>query len=164
MDVSRTALPTSNAEYLLNVGDTVKITVYKEETLSGEYNVGPDGMITMPVVDRVKAEGRTALQVAEEVRASLAGGFLVAPQVSAEVAAYRPIYVLGEVNMPGRYDYVLGLTVLGAVASAGGFSYRADEKRVFIKSPEEPGETEYRTTPDLQVRPGEIVRVEARSF
>jgi len=164
IDPTRTVAAADVGDYRLNVGDTVKLTVYKEAELSGTYGVGADGKFVLPVVGPVQAEGRTVGEVADTVRAGLANGFMTNPQVSAEVAAYRPIYVLGEVNKPGRYDYVIGLTVQGAIATAEGFSYRANEKRVFIKSPNAPGEKEYRITPDLVVRPGEIIRVEARSF
>src|SRR3546814_9080382 len=71
--------------------------------------------------------------LSKAIEAKLAGGFLLEPKVSVQVASFRPVYVLGEVNKPGEYPYTQGLTIRGAVAKADGFTYRANEKRVFLK-------------------------------
>ena len=55
------------------------------------------------------------------------------PRVNVEVALYRPYYILGEVKKSGEYPYRLGLTVMDAIASAGGFTYRANENKVFLR-------------------------------
>ena len=163
-DATRVLNPGSETEYRLGVSDKIKLTVYREETLTGEYSVEADGKLAIPVVGRIQAAGRTADELAEQVRAVLAKGYMRDPQVVAQVAEYRPYFILGEVNKPGKYDFSIGLTVLAAVATAEGFSYRADEKRVFIKSHDAPGEVAIRITPDLAVKPGDVIRIEARSF
>ena len=151
-------------EYRLGIADKIKLTVYREETLTGEYSVEADGKLAIPVVGRIEAAGKTADEIAEQVRAALARGYLREPQVVAQVIGYRPYFILGEVNKPGKYDYSIGLTVLAAVATAEGFSYRANEKRVFIKSQDDRGEKAMRITPDLAVKPGDVIRIESRSF
>ena len=75
----------------------------------------------------------TARQLESEIETRLqGGGYLVNPQVSIEVLNYRPFYIIGEVNSPGSYQYVSGMTVTNAVALAGGFSYRADQGQISI--------------------------------
>src|SRR3546814_5241260 len=81
--------------------------------------------------------------------AKLGEGYLLEPKVSVQVASFRPVYVLGEVNKPGEYHYTQGLTIRGAVAKADGFTYRANEKRVFLKRAGEAGEREYELTADF---------------
>src|SRR3546814_13702244 len=92
-------------------------------------------------------------------RSKLAGGFLLEPKVSVQVASFRPVYVLGEVNKPGEYPYTQGLTIRGAVAKADGFTYRANEKRVFLKRAGEAGEREYELTADFPVLPGGTIQL-----
>jgi polysaccharide export outer membrane protein len=72
--------------------------------------------------------------------------------------------VLGEVNKPGEYPYTQGLTIRGAVAKADGFTYRANEKRVFLKRAGEAGEQEYPMAADFAVLPGDTIRFGERYF
>ena len=87
-----------------------------------------EGFFALPLVDEIMTAGLTARQLENEIETRLqSGGYLVDPQVSIEVLNYRPFYIIGEVNNPGSYQYVNGMTVINAVALAGGFSYRAGE-------------------------------------
>ena len=87
----------------------------------------------MPLVGEIMTAGLTARQLENEIEIRLkSGGYLVDPQVSIEVLNYRPFYIIGEVNNPGSYQYVNGMTVINAVALAGGFSYRADQDDIMI--------------------------------
>src|SRR3546814_19466709 len=93
--------------------------------------------------------------LSKAIEAKLAGGYLLEPKVSVQVASFRPVYVLGEVNKPGEYPYTQGLTIRGAVATADGFTYRANEKRVFLKPAGEAGERESELTATFPVLPGD---------
>ena len=86
------------------------------------------------------------------------------PRVSAEVINYRPFYILGEVGRPGEYPYTSGLTVQNAVAAAGGFTYRANKRAVFIKSIDSDQEILYDLTPSTVVKPGDTIRIGERIF
>ena len=109
-------------------GDQVRVTVFRHEDLSGEFEVDGEGFFAMPLVGEILSAGLTARQLENEIEIRLkGGGYLVNPQVSIEVLNYRPFYIIGEVNNPGSYQYVNGMTVINAVALAGGFSYRADQ-------------------------------------
>jgi protein involved in polysaccharide export with SLBB domain len=152
------------APYRLGSGDKLQIAVYGEQELTGEQFVGPDGSVTLPLIGRVVAKGRTAAEVSEDIRARLADGFVQNPSVAVTIVAYRPFYILGEVNSPGQYEYAQGMTVLSAVARAGGFTYRAKKSEVFVKREGDPREYHVRVTNDLLIQPGDTIRVGERYF
>lgn len=151
-------------DYRLGPADKVRITVYGEETLTGEYSVSGSGVISFPLIGEVRAADRTLPQIREEIRTKLSDGYLREPQVSAEVLTFRPFYILGEVNRPGQYPYTDGLTVPKAVATAGGFTYRANQRKVFIKRGDHPAEEAFQLTPETMVAPGDIIRIGERFF
>lgn len=150
--------------YLLGPGDQLRILVYGEGDLSGQFTVGPQGTIAYPLLGELKAAGMTPEQFAEFLTRVLQPNYVRKPNVSAEVLNYRPYFILGEVNSPGTYPFVNGLTVVNAVATASGFSYRADSQRVFIKHENEVNEREYRLTSITPVQPGDTIRISERRF
>lgn len=151
-------------EYTLSTGDQVRITVFGQENLSGEFEVDGSGTFSMPLIGQVDAEGLTVPQLEDQIAEQLAAGYLIDPRVSAEVANYRPFYILGEVRNPGEYPYTNGLTVLEAVASAGGFTYRARKNTVFIRGAEAGAEETVPLTPTTRVEPGDTLRIGERIF
>jgi polysaccharide export outer membrane protein len=148
--------------YRLGVGDQLRITVYNEPELSGEFDVGSTGNVNFPLIGEVPAEGRTIAELEDAAEEKFQNGYLKAPNVSIEVLNYRPFYILGEVNAPGSYPYVSGMTILNAIALAGGFTYRASEDEVLLKRPG--GEGEVYVEVDTPVLPGDVVTVEERFF
>lgn len=151
-----------NFEYQLASGDQLKITVFGEPDLSGEFSVDGQGMVSMPLVGEVSAKGLTVRQFQRAVEAKLKDGYLLEPRVAAEVLNYRPFYIYGEVNKAGNYPYVEGLTVQNAIAMAGDFTYRANRQRLCMKSSDSTVEREVLLTPNLVVRPGDTIRVRER--
>lgn len=161
-----TSEPAANSlyEYRLGSADKVRITVFGEESLTGEFLVSGAGRISMPLIGEVPAAGLTVAELQTAVEAKLADGYLRMPRVSAEVLNYRPFYILGEVNKPGEYPYTNQLTVLKAVATAEGFTYRANTRRVFIKRAEATTEQEFPLTQATVVEPGDTIRIAERFF
>jgi len=152
-------------EYHLGSGDKVRIIVFGEESLSGEFLVpGGAGTIAFPLVGDVQAAGLSVTELQAHIKAKLKDGYLKDPRVSIEVLNYRPFYILGEVMRPGQYSYTSGLTVLNAVATASGFTYRANTHKVFIKRPNTPGEVEYDLKTTTPVEPGDTIRIGERFF
>jgi polysaccharide export outer membrane protein len=149
--------------YRLGTGDKVRVTVYGEPDLSGEFQVDGSGFVRLPLVGQVVASGHTLREFEGDVAARLSDGYLRAPRVSAEVVNYRPFFILGEVNKPGEYPYVNGMNVVTAVALAGGFTYRADEGDVYIRR-NGSAEEEYPADETTAVMPGDIIRVTERFF
>jgi polysaccharide export outer membrane protein len=150
--------------YRLGPGDKVRIIVYGEPALSGEFFVSGSGLISFPLVGDVPAANLSVQQFQTKLEDALRQGYLKEPRASAEVLTYRPYYILGEVNKPGEYPYSNGLNVLNAVATAGGFTYRAQKKRVYIRRVNETAEKTYDLTSDLVVAPGDTIRVTERFF
>lgn len=152
------------ADYRLDAGDKIRIVVFNESGLSGEFTVSAAGTAALPLIGEVPAKGRTVTEVAVDVRMRYASGYLRNPQVSAEVIVYRPFYILGEVAAPGQYPYTVGLTAMNAVATAKGFTPRATREVVQIRRQGETQEINYRLTPELLVYPGDTIRVGERYF
>jgi protein involved in polysaccharide export with SLBB domain len=151
--------------YRFGTADRVRIIVFNEPTLSGEFNVNSDGNLSLPLIGNVKASGRTPNEVISDVQSKLADGYLREPRVSLDVLTYRPFYIMGEVNKPGEYAYSNGLTVMNAVARAEGFTYRANRNRVFIKRAGKAKEENFDLhKEDPGVQPGDTVRIGERYF
>ena len=149
--------------YRLAADDKVKVTVFGEEALGGTFLVGSDGTIAFPLIGSVPAKGMTLAELTAALTTRL-GTEINNPKVSVDVVEYRPFFILGEVNHPGQFSYRTGLTVNSAVATAGGFTYRANQRHVLIQHFGETGERNYVLTPDLPVLPGDTVRVRERYF
>ncbi len=153
-----------NSDYRLGVADKVRMIVFNEPTLTGEYLVNSNGDLAVPLIGDVKAAGRSTSDLQTEIQNRLRAGYLRDPHVSIEVLTFRPFFILGEVQKPGQYPFSSGLTVLNAVATAQGFSYRADTHHVYIRSAGEPAEHKYRLTSTTPVQPGDTIRVGERYF
>lgn len=154
----------SVGDYQLGSGDRIRLSVFGEDELSGEYVVSGAGILSIPLAGDINARGQTITEVQRAVEQALRQGYILNPQVSAEVLTYRPFYVLGEVNRPGTYPYAVGLTVLNAVATAGGFTYRGDTRRVFIRRDGSLNEEAFVLSSSLQVAPGDTIRIGERLF
>ncbi|MGD2131409.1 MAG: polysaccharide biosynthesis/export family protein [Maricaulaceae bacterium] len=146
-------------EYRLGAGDELRVTVYGEERLSGEFVVGGQGHVALPLVGDVLASGKTLPELEQAIEASLANGYLVDPRVSIQILNYRPYYISGEVNNPGQYPYMEGLTLQSAIAIAGDFTYRANRCRVFIQRADSNSFERYVLMPDTLVQPGDTIRI-----
>jgi polysaccharide export outer membrane protein len=113
--------PLVNASYPLATGDSLGITVFGEPELSGDFEVDSLGSISLPLIGRVRATGLDTGELEVVIVEKLKDGYLNDPRVTVEVRAYRPFYILGGVKSPGRYPYILGMTVINAIALSGGF-------------------------------------------
>jgi len=154
----------TEALYTLGSGDRVRVTVYGEKELSGEFEVDGSGALSLPLIGEVKVIRLTLREAEREIENRLQEGFLKFPRVAIDVLNYRPFYILGEVKTPGSYPYVNGMTVLNAVAMAGGFTYRARESRLVIIRGNDPERQEREARVDTVVLPGDILRVPERFF
>jgi protein involved in polysaccharide export with SLBB domain len=158
------AAGSTSISYVLGTGDKLHINVFGQTDLNGDYVVDSNGNVQLPLIGEVHAAGRTVPDFQHEVSAKLADGYLVNPSVSVEVVNYRPFYIIGEVNKPGEYPYVNGMSVLNAVALAGGFTFRADDSEVYIRRNGAEKEVQYPADPTTKINPGDIVRVPERFF
>jgi polysaccharide export outer membrane protein len=151
------------AEYKLGPGDQIRITVFNEPDLTGPFTVGSQGTIAYPLVGSIRAGGLTIPEFTQALQTALSE-YVRTPSVAVEITNYRPFFILGEVQRPGTYAYSANLTVPNAVATAGGFTYRANRGRVFITRASETVEREYPLTVATPVLPGDTVRIGERLF
>jgi polysaccharide export outer membrane protein len=151
-------------EYALGPGDKLKLTVFGENDLSGDFTVDGAGFIRLPLVGEVRAAGYTAQQLEGAVAATLSPAYLKSPRVAVEVASYRPFYIIGAVNRPGQYPYIDHMTALNAVALAGGFTQAAVESVVFIRREGSNQEIEVPADRTTDIRPGDVVKVHTTFF
>jgi polysaccharide export outer membrane protein len=120
-------------EYLIAAGDILDVSVWKEPELTREVPVRPDGGITFPLIGNVKAAGKTADQLRDEIASSLSK-FMPDPAVSVTVKMFKGnvIYVIGKVNKPGEYPVGRYVDVMQAISLAGGLTVYADEDDIKV--------------------------------
>jgi polysaccharide biosynthesis/export protein len=158
-------LKTSSLEtYRLDSGDKLRVTVFGQPDLSGEFNVDSSGLVALPLIEPVWARGETAEEFARSLERVLGQRLLRNPAVSVEITQYRPFFILGEVNRPGQYPYVNGMTVKTAAAIAGGFTYRARTSEVIISRGQGKNRIEGAAPLDTLLLPGDTVTVNERYF
>src|SRR5215469_11731661 len=145
--------------------EKIRITVFGETSLSGDYQIDPSGFVSLPLAGTIKAAGLTPTEFEGELVKLLgAGQYLKNPKVTVSIIEFRPFYILGEVEKPGAYPYVGGINVLSAIAIAGGTTYRASRSTILIQHPGEEGLREYSMSPPIPVLPGDIIQVPPRYF
>ncbi len=156
--------PVAERPYALDTGDRIRIFVYGQPNLSRTYRVDAAGFVALPLIGPVRARGATVYALKRHIARKLAREFVRDPEVSVEVVERRPFFILGEVRNAGQYPFVPGMSVRTAVAIAGGYSPRANERKVKITRIEE-GRRVTRTLPaDAEVRPGDTIYVPERWF
>lgn len=150
--------------YTLGAGDKLRVTVFGEEDLSGEFEVDGSGILALPLIGNVEAGNLTVRELESLAAENFRDGYLVSPKISIEVLNFRPFFIMGEVKNPGSYPYVNALTVLNAVALAGGYTPRAKEDNVIIHR--KVGETinDIEAKEATRVFPGDTIRVKERFF
>ncbi len=149
----------SDQPYRLGAGDKVRVTTFNEAALTGEFVIDGAGNIQFPLIGNVPAAGKTREALAADLATRIGTEFLRTPRVTVDVAQFRPVYVFGEVEKPGEYPFTERMTAVALVAKAGGFTFRANRKRIFIRREGEAAEKAFPLAADLVVRPGDQVRV-----
>jgi polysaccharide export outer membrane protein len=148
----------------LGPGDKVKMSVFGEEDLSGEFEVDSTGSLALPLIGEVKAKGLTPRELETKVGGALSKGYLVNPRVNIEVLNFRPFFILGEVNKPGSYPYVNDMTVINGVALGGGYTPRAKTGKVKLRRAQDPEHKEQWVDEGAKIYPGDVIQVDERFF
>jgi len=127
------ASATEDPNYIIGAQDVLDISVWKEPELTRVVPVRPDGKISLPLLNDVKAAGLTPTQLAAQITESLKK-FVTNPQVTVIVSQINSqrVYVLGEAARPGAYPLLPGMTILQALSSAGGFTQFAKMKNIYL--------------------------------
>ena len=163
-NVGNQATEIKESSYLLGAGDLIKVEIYNQADLSGEYNISGSGVLSMPLIGLITVKGLTINELENLIVSKLSPDYLLNPRVSIQVLNYRPFYILGEVAEPMAYSYVDGMTYLNAVAIAGGYTYRAKKGYVYVIRGNDTEKNELKLEMDQKVMPGDMIRVDERFF
>jgi len=117
----------------------------------------------LPLISDISASGMDIAELEEAIVNKLKPDYLRNPSVSVDILNYGPFYVIGEVRSPGSFPYINGMTVLSAVAVAGGYTYRAHKRKIKIVRAGADEET-IRAKPDTPILPGDVIEVPQRLF
>jgi polysaccharide export outer membrane protein len=159
----------------LGIDDSFAVRVYGEPDLSGNYRVATDGTIDFPLAGRIVVKGLNISEVQQEIVKRLKDGYLLNPQVTVMITEWnsRKVSVLGQVVRPGAVAYFPNMTIVDAIASAGGFTGVAAKNSVNLRR-EVVGKVETHTfpvadiaeghSPNVMILPGDVVVVEERLF
>ena len=155
--------------YRLSAGDELRITVYGHADLSGSFEVDGNGQLSLPLIQDLYVEQKTLNEVEELITSRLKPDYLTNPRVNVEILNHSPFYIVGEVNEPGSYPYIDGISVLNAVAMAGGFTHRAQKGGITITrsakgSEGKEGKEKIDATTDTLIFPGDVIDVGERFF
>jgi len=158
------ALGASDSTYKLDAGDIIRVNVFNQPDLSGEFQLDGNAQFVMPLIGRIDAKDLTSAELEILLVDKLRPDYLVNPRIFVQVLNYRPYYLIGEAVETGPYPYVAGMTYLTAIAKSGGFTYRAKKKYVYVIRADDPEQNEIKLSVDEIVQPGDIIRVAERMF
>ncbi|HEX2554755.1 MAG TPA: polysaccharide biosynthesis/export family protein [Microvirga sp.] len=157
-------VPTAVPEARLGPGDKVRITIFGEDRLSGEYQIDATGSLSLPLAGSFQAAGLTKSELERLITRKFPSDILKNPRVLVDVTSFRPFYIMGEVNNPGEHQMRIGLNVVTAVALAGGHTYRASKSRIMIQRGGTGPMEEHPFDTSVSVMPGDLLRVPERYF
>ena len=153
------------SSYRLGSGDTITIRVLGEDDLRRErVRLSDAGTISFPMLGELKVLGTTVGDLERVITEGLKGRYLLNPTVTVSIDEYRPFFVNGQVQRPGGYPFIPGLTIGKAVALAGGFRERASLRGIFVIRDNDRTQTRHRVDLNSPVSPGDIVTVEESFF
>lgn len=158
------ALSAPAAAPRIQSGDRIRVTVFGEDRLTGDYEVDPGGAVSLPLAGTIRVADMTKAEAEAELTRKFRTEYLRNPNVTVDIASFRPFYILGEVEKPGEYQFKSGLNVFSAMAIAGGQTYRANRNRVLIQRSGETRMREYSMSSAIPVQPGDLIRVPERFF
>lgn len=154
----------SGGQYEIAPGDILAITVFGHDDISGQYTVDAEGKISMPLINQIDVDGATTDELQRRLIAAYQPDYLRNPDISVKLESYRPIYVLGEVENAGSYPYQPKMSVLNAIALAGGYTYRAAKNKLYVVRDNDPNREEEPVTVSDTLRPGDTVIIRQRFF
>jgi len=156
--------PSVSSDYRLGPNDRTRIIVFGQPSLTGEFVLDGNGVLAFPLVGNINAKGMTPSELKKTIAQKLDTDWIKNPSVSVEVSTRRPFYVVGEVQKPGSYPYVTDMSVLNAIATAGGETYRANMHEFWIKRKVDGRTVRVEANQETILHPGDTVIVRERYF
>lgn len=154
----------ADGAYRLDTGDKLRVFVYGQPNLSRAYTVDHEGMISVPLINGVRARGRTTRDLEQVIAHRLGREFVRDPQVTVDILENRPFFIYGEVRNGGQYPFVSDMTVETAVAIAGGYTERASLRSYRITRRRDGFSSQIDVPGDFPMRPGDVVYINERFF
>jgi polysaccharide biosynthesis/export protein VpsN len=155
----------SASSYRLGAGDVITVQVLGEDDLKRErIRLSDAATISYPVLGEIRLAGKTVGELERLIHDGLKGRYLVNPQVTVTINEYRNFFINGQVERPGGYPFIPGLTVRKAVSLAGGFKERASRDKIFVIREEDRSQTARKVDLNAVINPGDIVTVEESFF
>lgn len=153
---------TERLQHQLEPGDQLQITIFGHPDLSGKFEVDSMGTLSLPLILKTQAEGLTLKELEDAIIAKLQPDYIKDPKITIEILNYHPFYIIGEVNRPGSYPYVNGLTVKRAIALAGGHTYRAKKNKALLSRANDPENKDVSADYDTTILPGDTIEIPER--
>jgi len=150
--------------YRFGPGDQIIITVFGEDDLSMNFRLNDTGKLNYPFLGELTVKGLTVAELEQLITRGLKGPYLVNPDVTVSIGEYRPFFVHGEVKKPGSFTFQPGMTVEQAIAMAGGFTDRANRKKIDRIRGDVPGARPTRTALSAPVSAGDVITVQQSFF
>ncbi len=150
--------------YELDSGDRIRLSVFEQRNLSRIYTIDAGGYISVPLIGNVSVRGLTTRAVEEAIADELSQKYIKDPKVSVEINTYRPFYILGQIRNSGRFAFVNGMTVRSAVAVAGGYTARANKRKILLTRRLSGKRITTYVQPGYYIRPGDTLEVRERFF
>ena len=158
-------ISTELSSYKLGVGDVITAQVVGEEELKRDkVRLSDAGTLSFPYLGEIRVRGMTVGELEDFIAKGLKGRYLLNPQVTVTIHEYRNFFVNGQVDKPGGYPFVPGLTVRKAISIAGGFKERASKEKINVIREDDTKGNSQRINLDSPVRPGDIITVEESFF
>jgi polysaccharide biosynthesis/export protein len=131
------AAAVSAAEYEIGPGDVLKVIVIGQAEMTGSFAVGPDGLVSFPILGKVKASENTTLELERKLTILLADGILKRPQVTVMVGEYgsQKVFVTGEVQRPGQYPLKADRSLLALLGDVGALGANAGHEVIVVRPP-----------------------------
>jgi polysaccharide biosynthesis/export protein VpsN len=153
------------SSYRLGAGDVVTVQVLGEEDLKRErIRLSDAATISYPILGEIRLAGKTVGELERLIHDGLKGRYLVNPQVTVTINEYRNFFINGQIERPGGYPFIPGLTVRKAVSLAGGFKERASRDKIFVIREEDRSQTPRKVDLNAAVNPGDIITIEESFF
>ncbi len=156
--------PAAGAPWPLGPGDHLRIIVFGQNQLGGEFTIDQDGATSLPLIGRIKIAGLVPADAENLIAERLSGDIVKNPKVNIDVIHYRPVYVYGEVTKPGAYEFAGNPTVISAISLAGGYTYRAQTDGLTIVRYGDPERRRWAASETTPIGPGDVIYVPERWF
>ena len=155
----------SVSSYRLGAGDVITVQVLGEEDLKRErIRLSDAATISYPILGEIRLAGKTVGELERLIHDGLKGRYLVNPQVTVTINEYRHFFINGQIERPGGYPFIPGLTVRKAVSLAGGLKERASRDKIFVIREEDRTQTPRKVDLNAAVNPGDIITIEESFF